>query len=490
LEEENEGSGDYPTLPSYQKDNGNMSSSAKYGKKAKGGGVITDEDVLLETPNSKTRIFKRILNFCKGNVLLILTVLGVVLGLIVGITLNRVGGISATAVKLIGFPGELLLRMLKMLVLPLVMASIIVGITSFSFKGTNLKAEKRLFYRLAAYFSGTTVTAVIIGIIFVSVIQPGALHNGTTKPIDGPNDGDHPIPSNISTLDSVLGVFKNMVPDNIVKAAADMDILGIITFSMLLGGTIMAVGDKGEPLLKIFQSLNEVIMKMVMLVMWYAPFGILSLIAARLAEKENFFHVLRDLGLFAGTVIVGLLVHLFVVLPLLYFIFVRRNPFKFYWGMLQACFTALGTDSSAATMPITMKCCIELGVSEKIAQIVLPLGITLNMNGTALYEAVAAMFVAQLNGIELNLGQTIVIALTATLAAVGAAGIPEAGLVTMTIVFSAVGLPLEDIGILLTIDWFLDRLRTVVNVMGDAVGAGIADKYYRQETSTSYEPLE
>jgi len=219
-----------------------------------------------------------------------------------------------------------------------------------------------------------------------------------------------------------------------------------------------------------------------MLVMWYAPFGIMSLIAGRLADHTDFFQVLKDLALFAVTVLVGLITHCFIILPTLYVTFVRKNPFKFYFGMLQAIFTAVGTDSSAATMPVAMKCLDELNITPKISQIVLPLGITLNMNGTALYEAVAAMFVAQLNGIELNLGQTIIVALTATLAAIGAAGIPEAGLVTMTIVFTAVGLPLEDIGLLLTIDWFLDRVRTVVNVMGDAVGAAIVDKYYRLET--------
>jgi len=337
----------------------------------------------------------------------------------------------------------------------------------------------------------TTLTAVVLGIVLVSVIKPGSALNIAPPPGPDDGDGDHPIAANVSSLDSVLGVFRNIVPDNIIKAAAEMDILGVIFFSIALGGSIIAVGENGEPLLRFFQSLNDVIMKMVMLAMWYAPFGIMSLIAARLGDHEDFFQILKDLALFAATVSVGLVIHCFVILPILYFIFVRKNPFKFYIGMLQAVLTALGTDSSAATLPITMKCCVQQGISQKIAQIVLPLGITLNMNGTALYEAVAAMFVAQLNGIQFNIGQTIVVALTATLAAVGAAGIPEAGLVTMAIVFSAVGLPLEDIGLLLTIDWFLDRMRTVVNVMGDAVAAAIVDKYYRQETTeTSYNSLE
>jgi len=440
-----------------------------------------DEELLILDSKKKKKFGSSVMNWMRKNSLLTLTMLGVLLGLILGIILNKIG-ISKTMTILVGFPGELLLRMLKMLVLPLIVASVIVGITSLSSGQEFGRTEKRVFYRVLIYFASTTIVAVILGVVIVSVLQPGKFSKGIGNPEELPED-DNPgeIPPNATPLDSILSVLRSMVPENIVKSSANLDILGVLTFSILLGATIIVLGEKGKPLLEFFESLNEAIMKIVGFVMWYAPFGIMSLIAARLGGNADFVSVLQDIAMFAVTVIAGLSIHFFIILPTLYFVFLRKNPFKFYIFMLQVILTAIGTDSSAATLPVNIEYTKKFGVNSKIVQIVLPLGVTLNMNGTALYEAVAAMFVAQLHGIKLNAGQTIIVALTSTLAAVGAAGIPEAGLITMTMVFTAVGLPLSDIGLLLTIDWFLDRMRTVVNCLSDSICAAIVDSYYSKE---------
>ena len=229
---------------------------------------------------------------------------------------------------------------------------------------------------------------------------------------------------------------------------------------------------------------NEAIMKMVHLVMLIAPVGIFGLLAANIAKRgggSEFQVELARLAWYAATVLTGLVIQT-ALLMLIYWLLTRKNPFTFTANMLKALVTAASTSSSSATLPVTMEC-VEVNnkISNRVAGFVVPLGATVNMNGTALYEAVAAVFIAQTLGIELSFPQLLVVMLTATLAAIGAAGIPEAGLVTMTIVLTAVGLPVEGIGTILAIDWFLDRARTTVNIYGDAIGAGILDLHLRED---------
>lgn len=422
--------------------------------------------------------FPYLLKWAKENRLLVLMLIGVIMGFVIG-SIVGASDPSKKAVELLGFPGVLLLRMLKALVLPLVSASLIVATANLS---KNRDAGRgKLFSNIIIYFATTTLLAVILGIILVSSIQPGTR-------LQNPNpDTGYNAHQNVTIIDSILGVFESMVPENLVQAAYKMDILGVVSFSLVLGVTLGRMGEAGDPLFNVIHSLNEAVMKIVMGVMWYAPIGIMSLIAARLAGSGNFWDVLGNLSIFATTVILGLSIHLLILLPTIYVIILRKNPYtNLYARMGPAIMTALGTDSSSATLPISMKCMEEnVGVDSLITRIVLPLGTTLNMNGTALYEAVAAIFIAQLHGVHLNAGENIVVALTATLAAIGAAGIPEAGIVTLTLVLTSVGLPLTDIGLLLTIDWFLDRLRTVVNVLGDCVGACIVDHLEKTRTVRS-----
>jgi len=221
-------------------------------------------------------------------------------------------------------------------------------------------------------------------------------------------------------------------------------------------------------------------MKIVHIVMYFAPLGVFALVSSKLGAAgggDLFLLELLKIGKFAVTVILGLMIHALITLPAILYFVAKKNPLTYFKNMSSALTTALSTASSAATLPVTIECVEEENrISRRTTLFVIPLGATVNMNGTALYESIAAIFIAQMIGVHLGLGDQVLIFLTATLAAIGAAGIPEAGLVTMVIVLQAVGLPLEGIGMLLSIDWFLDRIRTSVNVWGDSIGAAVVDR--------------
>jgi Na+/H+-dicarboxylate symporter len=272
---------------------------------------------------------------------------------------------------------------------------------------------------------------------------------------------------------------QGMIPRNIFDAMVEMEILPLIVFSLLLGVALSALGPRIGSTIEVISSLNDAVMQIVHWIMLIAPLGIFGLIAARIGRAGGFSDFLPELlalGKYSFTVLFGLAIHGIVVLPLILKILGRRNPATYIRGMGAALLNAFSTASSSATLPLTMQGVEEEnGISNRTASFVLPLGATINMDGTALYEAVAAMFIAQVYGIAMSPVMQVVIFLTATLAAIGAAGIPEAGLVTMVIVLKAVGLPIEGIGLILVIDWLLDRFRTTINVWGDSVGAGVIE---------------
>ena len=379
--------------------------------------------------------------------------IGIFIGIILGGYLGWAYGEKMNAVAWLG---TIFLNALKMVIVPLIMASMIVGITNLGdirkLGGTGLKT--------LLYYMVTTGIAVLIGIILVNIIQPGSGLDTTGAQISEQIRSKE----QFSFLDVIIGLF----PSNIVQAMAEMQVLPIIVFSLLFGGVLTTLGKKGEPVIHFFEVINDVIMKMVHIIMWFAPIGIFGLIAGKLGAVGGGEAVkleLIKLGKYAFTVILGLGIHGIIVLPLILFLFARRNPFLYAYNMISALTTAFSTASSSATLPVTMECAEEKNqVSSKAASFVIPLGATINMDGTALYEAVAAMFIAQAYGIDLNFAQQTLIFFTATLAAIGAAGIPEAGLVTMVMVLQAVQLPVEGIGTILAIDWFLDRCRTTINV--------------------------
>ncbi|KAJ8278627.1 hypothetical protein COCON_G00056930 [Conger conger] len=469
-------------------------------------------------------------NFLRRNAFVLFTVAAVALGVILGFAV-RPREMSLREIKYFSFPGELLMRMLQMLVLPLIVSSLVTGISSL-----DSKASGKMGGRAVVYYMVTTFIAVFIGIVMVIIIRPGK----------GSRDSPAPSSGNIEPVqaaDAFLDLIRNMFPPNLVEAcfkqyktvytrriykknvtvlldlteaangtespspfpangsralqmveetveetvpvsgsSSGVNALGLVVFSMCFGLVIGKMKQQGQALRDFFDCLNEAIMRLVAIIIWYAPVGILFLIAGKIVEMKDLVQVGGQLGMYTVTVIVGLLIHGLFVLPLLYFVVTRKNPFTFIGGLLQALITALGTSSSSATLPITFRCLEENnGVDKRVTRFVLPVGATINMDGTALYEAVAAIFIAQVNDMDLNFGQILTISITATAASIGAAGIPQAGLVTMVIVLTSVGLPTEDITLIIAVDWFLDRLRTTTNVLGDSLGAGIIEHLSRQE---------
>ncbi|HOP06683.1 MAG TPA: dicarboxylate/amino acid:cation symporter [candidate division Zixibacteria bacterium] len=391
-----------------------------------------------------------------GNIILI--------GMIVGAVTGAVGGYFLSDwFAAISFVGELFLNALKMIVVPLIVCSMIVGVASLG----DVRKLGRTTGKTLLYYLVTTGFSVVIGLILVNVVRPGT----------GVESFGAYVPDLVeaSREKSLIDVIMGLIPANIVKAAAEGQVLPLIVFSLLFGGVLVTIGEKGKPVLAFFDGLNEAIMKLVTIIIYFAPLGVMALIGGIVArERDSLDQLITGLGWYAFTVIAGLTIHGVVILPLILKLLGKRNPWEYFVNMGQALTTAFTTASSSATLPITMEAVEEKnGVDGRAASFVLPLGATINMDGTALYEAVAALFIAQIYGVDLTLGAQVVIFLTATLASIGAAGIPHAGTVTMVFVLGAVGLPLEGIGLIWAVDWFLDRCRTTINVWGDAVGAAV-----------------
>ena len=373
-------------------------------------------------------------------------------------------GHSMTAIEWVG---ELFLDALKMTIIPLIVAAVISGIASL---GSTSGGLQRLGGFTVLYYFCTTAIAVLVGLIIVNIIQPGA----------GITEVSQVIPDRVSGKEETgfVEIIRSLIGDNIIAAAAETKLLEVIVFSILFAAALSTIGERGKPLLAFFDGLNDVMIKIVIWIMYFAPIGIFALISSKLGDSgggEHFWREIAGVGKYMLTVIIGLTVHFMILLTIL--LVVSRRGRQFIATMSKALITAFGTASSTATLPLTMECALEANVDKRAVKFVLPLGSTVNMDGTALYEAVAVMFIAQAYGIHMAPMDQVVIFITATLAAIGAAGIPEAGLVTMVIVLTAVGLPMEGIGLLLAVDWFLDRLRTTVNVWGDSVGTTVVEKF-------------
>ncbi|XP_015348364.1 excitatory amino acid transporter 3 isoform X1 [Marmota marmota marmota] len=455
--------------------------------------------------------------FLKNNWLLLSTVAAVVLGIAIGVLVREYSKLSNLEKFYFAFPGEILMRMLKLIILPLIISSMITGVAAL-----DSSVSGKIGLRAVVYYFCTTIIAVILGIVLVVSIKPGV----TQKVSEIDRMGSTP---EVSTVDAMLDLIRNMFPENLVQACFQqyktkreevkppsdpqrnmteepvtimmstvsenktkeyrivgmysdgINVLGLIIFCLVFGLVIGKMGEKGQILVDFFNALSDATMKIVQIIMCYMPLGILFLIAGKIIEVED-WEIFRKLGLYMATVLSGLAIHSIIILPLIYFIVVRKNPFRFAMGMAQALLTALMISSSSATLPVTFRCAEEKNqVDKRITRFVLPVGATINMDGTALYEAVAAVFIAQLNDLDLGIGQIITISITATAASIGAAGVPQAGLVTMVIVLSAVGLPAEDVTLIVAVDWLLDRFRTMVNVLGDAFGTGIVEKLSKKE---------
>ncbi|ENN80094.1 hypothetical protein YQE_03453, partial [Dendroctonus ponderosae] len=499
----------------------------------------------------------------KKNLLTILTVVGVVGGTAVGLMLRAISSKwSSREIMYLAFPGELFLRMLKALIIPLLMASVISAIGSL-----DLSLSKKIAIRSILYYATTTICAVVLGIILVVAIRPG---EGTVpwKPTDE-DETSRVLTRHVLTQDTLLDLIRNFFPPNLVQACVGQsqtflhepsvytlykkghedvirsivgnssldsesksaifdslsasdekrrinesllkelmkikynsthyggveledvypaerwkfeeryesttNVLGLVTFSIVFGIAMGQLGSRG----KVEDHLRGSELRIVSSRM--SPLGVFFLVVAKVMEIASFADLVGRLGLYFMTVLLGLFIHGFITLSIIYFVVLRKLPFKIIGQLSQVLVTAFGTASSemfassSATMPITIQTMDKMGLDPRVTRFVIPIGATINMDGTALYEAVAAIFIAQLNNISLGFGKTVAVCLTATAASIGAAGIPQAGLVTMVMVLDTVGLPADAVINIIAVDWLLDRFRTTINVMCDCLGARLVD---------------
>lgn len=355
---------------------------------------------------------------------------------------------------------EIFLRLLRMAIMPLIVTSIISGVVSVG----SAAGLGRLSIKTFSYYILSSLLAILTGLVLVNILKPGA----------GAEIGLELSPDKIAATEQGLGrLLINLIPENPFAALARGDVLPIIFFSILFGFFITRLTKKPRTqLTDFFQAAFETMMKLTLFVVWSAPFGVFGIIS-RIVAKTG-FEAFRSLGFYFLVVLIGLAIHAFINLPLLLTLVARVNPFKHYKGMPSALVMAFSTCSTIVTLPLTMKAVTgNSKVSEKVSNFVLPIGATVNMDGTALYECVATIFIAQVYGFELSIGAQFIVVFTALLASIGAASVPMSGMVMMSIILKAVGLPLEGVAIILAVDRILDMFRTTVNVLSDSCGAVI-----------------
>ncbi len=369
-------------------------------------------------------------------------------------------------VKYVTWMGDVFLEALKMIIVPLILTSIITGIANIG----DAQDLGKMGLKTLLYYITTSLLAILVGLTFVNIIQPGVGADlGFSKNVEG-----------IHTASKGLGNFLlRLIPTNIFQALANGDMLAIIFFAVLVGFFLTKLAPEyKDPLLNLFNGGFELMMKITSFVIKFTPFGILGIVAGVVAEQAgNLIDVAARLGLYMMSVLLGLFVHAFITLPLILRFAGKADPWRHFKTMTTPLITAFSTSSSSATLPLTLDAVEnEVGVSNKVTSFVLPLGATVNMDGTALYECIAAMFIAQAYGIHLDFFHQFIVVFTALLASIGAAGIPMAGLVMITVILSAVGLPLEGVGLILAVDRILDMCRTTVNVWSDSCGAAVIAK--------------
>jgi Na+/H+-dicarboxylate symporter len=402
--------------------------------------------------------------------ILIALALAVVVGLIVGEDGNLFG---LSFASIFDFLGQLFLNALKMLIVPLIVSSIIVGVASIG-ESDNLG---RLGGKTIGYYALTSFLAILVGLLTVNLIQPGVVE-GSAEEVFGlsANAADLEAQFADKGTDDIVAIFLRMVPTNIVAAASATQMLGLIFFSILYGFFMTRIANQyAEAQYNFFNGMFQIMMKITDLVMRFAPIGVFALVANTVASTG--LDAFIPLAQFFFTVVIALGIHFAVTIPLLLRLLGGVSPLRHYRAVSPALLTAFSTASSSATLPLTMECVEKnAGVSNKTTSFVLPLGATVNMDGTALYECVAVMFIAQAYGIELGLTTQFTVVLLALMTSIGVAGIPAASLVAIAIILSAVGLPLEGIGLILAVDRILDMMRTAVNVTGDSAGAVIIAK--------------
>lgn len=484
---------------------------------------------------------KNTIKFPHGKLFILVTIIAIILGIILGIILRFVPGWEFHEKKKIfylRFPGDLLINMQKMLILPLIVSSVISSLASL--KGS---ATGKMGIRAVVYYLSTSLCAIVVGITLVLTVRPGS--RGNTEISDSYESVSH------HPLDAILDLLRNCFPNNLIEAcfakqktfigkfnytvsvtdnasqvlpkpdnisyhldvtgittertiffnsttpAAVMEervsdhpsvlttkginVLGLVVFSIFFGVITSNMESSGRPLVDFFEALHQATLRMTMLIIWYSPIGIVFLIAAKLIEMQNPETIFIQLGFYILTVLVGLSVHAFITLPIVFFIITRKNPYRFMYNMSKALLTAWVTSSSIATLPITLESLAnENAANIPVAKFIAPIGATVNIEGAGVYDIVAPIFIAQLNNIPLDLGQIITVSLTAVVACIGT-GLPTDILITTAVALTAGGLPLDDIGIILSVDWLLDRFCTPVNVLAASYGVAIVEHLSRND---------
>jgi len=383
---------------------------------------------------------------------------GFFLGIFVGLTIGE------QATPFTEPLADIFLRLLRMAIIPLVITSIINSVIQVG----SAHSLGRIGLRTFIYYITTSLLAIITGQILVNLFKPG----------EGADIGLEADPDSITAIERGLGeILLNIIPENPFAAAASGDVLQVIFFSILFGYFVTRLKvDQRKQISGFFEAAFEAMLKMTSFIIWTAPLGVFGIITGIVARTG--FAAFRPLGFYFVIVLAGLAIHMFVTLPLLLYSLGKMSPVKHFRGMIPALITAFSTCSTIVTLPLTMKAVTEVsGASKRASGFVLPIGATMNMDGTALYECVATIFIAQVYGFDLSFGAQLTIAITAVLASIGAASIPMSGLVMMSIVLGAVGLPLEGVVIILAVDRILDMFRTTVNVFSDSCGAVIISRF-------------
>ncbi|XP_011186772.1 excitatory amino acid transporter isoform X1 [Zeugodacus cucurbitae] len=464
----------------------------------------------------------------RENLMLLVTLSGVLLGVIFGFSLRPLN-LHEDSIMLISYPGELFMRVLKLMILPLIISSLIAGSASL-----NAKMNGKIALRTLVYFVTTSFFNALLGIALVLLIHPGDpnLHNTADRSTDK---------RAVNLLDSLLDLGRNVFPDNLFQASfqqahtvylpkpnilhtfnetlndtaigsefeptediqaqqqqggdviepalirvvqyrSGTNTLGIVFFCLVFGTILGTIGEKGQIVVDFFTAVFEVIMKMVTCVMWLTPIGISSVIAGKILGVNDLHLVMEQLMWFILTNLIGVCLYQFIIMQGIYFVFVRRNPFKFYAGLIQPMLTAFATASTAAALPITFRCMNDkLRVDQRISRFVLPIGCNINMDGTALFISIASIFIAQMSGIPLGFGELVTVLLTSTAASMSSASVPSAALVLLLVVLTAIDAPVQDVTLLFAVDWIVDRMRTTNNMLGDCYAAAVVEELSRKE---------
>lgn len=387
--------------------------------------------------------------------------------ILIGLILGAVAGLAVgPQIAVIKPVGDAFIRLITMIVVPLVFASILVGVSSLG----DLAKLGRIGVKTIAYYLVTTSISITIGLVLANLIRPGSRLDPTVKDrllTDFSGAAEVSI-DRATSRPSVVDALLDIIPTNPIAALASMDMLQIIFFAIVFGIALTYLKPaKSEPVIRLMESVNDAMIQLVHLVMKLAPYGVFALIAAIIGTYG--IAILGTLVVYAVVVVLGLIIHATIVYPTAVRIFAGMNPMHFFKGIAPAQLVAFSTSSSNATLPVTMESVEEnLGVGEEVSAFVLPLGATINMDGTALYQGVATIFIAQVYGLDLSLSDQILVVLTATLASIGAAGVPGVGMITLALVLQTVGIPLEGIALILGVDRILDMCRTTVNITGDS----------------------